>query len=280
MLRTALILPRRDLQNEDEPNSNEEGWLKLADLDFSGLGFTRGEVAVVTGAGNGIGREVALMLATSGIDVIAWDVERDSVDSVVEEIRGSGGNAFAVVADLANQEGVESAWNQTGDVGLPVQYLVNNAGPASTTDMSVSEGVRIAVGSYAAVAEGFVARHQPTASSVTFTASIAGNFMVGPTADWYPAAKAGIVGYMRHVAVKYRGAPRANCVAPGGTLTRRTAAAYASPESVEKLRSRPMGRAAEATEVAAVICFLLSPAASFVNGVTIPVDGAATWTIP
>jgi 3-oxoacyl-[acyl-carrier protein] reductase len=136
------------------------------------------------------------------------------------------------------------------------------------------------VGSYAAVTDGFVARHSAEAESATFTASIAGNFMVGPTTDWYPAAKAGIVGYMRHAAVKYRGHPRANSVAPGGTVTRRTAEAFSSPMMQERLRNHPLGRAAEADEIAAVICFLLSPAASFVNGVLIPVDGAVTWTNP
>ena len=128
--------------------------------------------------------------------------------------------------------------------------------------------------------DGFVARHQDEAESTTFTASIAGNCMVGETTDWYPAAKAGIAGYMRHAAVKYRGHPRANGVAPGGTITRRTAEAFASPVMQERLRNHPLGRAGEADEVAAVICFLLSPAASFVNGVLVPVDGAVTWTNP
>jgi NAD(P)-dependent dehydrogenase (short-subunit alcohol dehydrogenase family) len=248
-------------------------------FDFSSLGFKPGEVAVVTGAGNGIGRSVALMLAKSGVAIAAWDIEQQAVDAVVAEIDEANGVAYPVLADLSEQAGVDSAWEQTAASGRSVQYLVNNAGPPSSADLPVSEGVRISIGSYASVTEGFVERHSASAASMTFTASIAGNFMAGGTMDWYPAAKAGIAGYMRNAAVKYRGRPRANCVAPGATVTRRTATMFASADAQRRLERHPMGRAADADEVAAVICFLLSPAASYVNGALVPIDGAVTWTL-
>jgi NAD(P)-dependent dehydrogenase (short-subunit alcohol dehydrogenase family) len=214
------------------------------------------------------------------LPVAAWYLEKAAVEAGVAEIEGEGGVGVAVVADLTRPDEIEGAWDATDGLGGPVRYLVNNAGPASTTKLSVAEGVRIAVGSYAAMTEAFVTRHGPEAESVVFTASTAGNFMVGETTDWYPAAKAGIVGYMRHVAVKYHGCPRANAIAPGGTVTRRTEALYATAAMQERLGRHPMGRAGEADEVAAAICFCLSPAASFVNGVLIPVDGAVTWVNP
>lgn len=250
----------------------------MAVFDFSALGFSRDDVAVVSGAANGIGRSTALMLARSGVAVAAWDVEEQALRALVAEAVPSGGIVVPVVVDVLDAAAVERAWDRTGAIGGPVKYLVNNAGPPSTTPLAVADGVAAAIGSYAAVTEGFVGRHGSDASSVCFVTSISGSFVGGDTQDWYPAAKAGITGYMRNVAVKFRGRPRANAVAPGVTITRRTADRYASAGAQERLRAYPMGRAAEADEVAAVICFLLSRAASYVNGVVLPVDGAVICT--
>ena len=246
------------------------------DYNLAGMGFERGEVAVVTGAANGIGRATALMLARSGVTIAAWDMDKAGLDAVGAEVKAAGSECHPVVADLTDQAAVDEAWRQTAAIGQPIRYLVNNAGPAASTQQSVSDGVRIAIGSYSMVADGFVATAGEDAVAISYTASIAGNFYVGPTYDWYPAAKAGIAGLMRHHAVKYRGRPRSNGVAPAAIRTARTAAT--PPELLEKIQKQPIGRMGEPDEVAAAICFLISPAASFINGVLIPVDGASTWT--
>ena len=248
------------------------------DANFAGLGFKEGDVVVVTGAASGIGREVAILLARSGLTISAWDIEEAPLSELVSDIRATGGAVKGVLVDLGDQHAIDAAWDDASSMGLPIPYLVNNAGPPSTTDVSVVEGLRLAVGSYVAVTEDWLGRHAADASSMTFTSSVAGNFFVGPTTDWYPTAKAGIAGYMRHCAVELRGRPRSNGVAPTGVVTRRTAEVFASEEMQQRMRTQPMGRAGLADEVAAMICFLLSPAASFINGVLIPVDGASTWT--
>jgi NAD(P)-dependent dehydrogenase (short-subunit alcohol dehydrogenase family) len=81
---------------------------------------------------------------------------------------------------------------------------------------------------------------------------------------------------MRHLAVRLRGAPRCNGVAPAGIRTQRTA--VMPPGMEEKIAKQPLGRMGEPEEVASLICYLLSPSASFINGVLVPVDGASTWT--
>jgi 3-oxoacyl-[acyl-carrier protein] reductase len=130
----------------------------------------------------------------------------------------------------------------------------------------------------AAVTEGWLGRFADDASSVTFTSSIAGNFVASPvTAQWYPVAKAAIAAYVRDLAVRSRGRPRVNAVAPSLVATPRMKDMLASATTKEALSRQPMGRIAQPEDVAACICFLLSPAASFVNGVLLPVEGASTW---
>lgn len=244
--------------------------------DFSGLGFAPGQTAVVSGAAGGIGRSVTGMLVRSGISVHAWDIDESRLSSLAEELISAPGSITCRRVDTSAESQIEAAWNDLQD--SEIQYLVNNAGPPSSTNLSVSEGVRQAVGGYAAMTEAYLAGHADQARSIVFVASIAGNLRVDATPDWYPAAKAGVVGYTRHLAVKLRGTPRANAVAPGGTVTERTAAAFAAPANKERFAKYPMGRHGHPWEVAAAICFLLSPAASFINGVLLPVEGASTWS--
>ncbi len=246
------------------------------EANFRGLGFEDGDLAVVTGAGSGIGRATALMLARSGVTIVAWDMAEGSLEDLVAEIKDLGGQVYKVVADVTDDDAVESAWEEIDRLGQPVPYLVNNAGPPSTTTLTVKEGARQAIGSYVQVTEVWLKRHANEARSVTFTASTAGNAVAGGTQPWYPTVKAGIAGYMRHLAVQLRGQPRSNAIAPGLTATPRTTV-YFTPEAEERLKQQPMGRAAQPEEQAAGICFLLSPAASFINGVLLPIDGAVWW---
>ena len=110
--------------------------------DFSGLGFQRGEVAVVTGAGNGIGQATALLLARAGVDVGGWDLDEVGLQSTGEQVAALGARFHAQSGDLTDQGFVDRAWDELGRLGQPICYLVNNAGPASSTQMSVADGVQ------------------------------------------------------------------------------------------------------------------------------------------
>lgn len=108
------------------------------------------------------------------------------------------------------------------------------------------------------------------------TASVAGN-KVGTNSDWYSASKAAIMGYVRHL-TSYRSHEfRSNAVAPGMTDTPRLAG-FASSEVGQRVLERiPLGRMATPDDIAYATLFLLSPAASYINGVFLPVDGG--WTV-
>jgi NAD(P)-dependent dehydrogenase (short-subunit alcohol dehydrogenase family) len=236
-------------------------------------------VVVVTGAASGIGRATAKLAARSGLTVVGWDMVADGLAGVVAEIAAAGGQAHAVACDVSDQAAIDRAWDATLELGGPVRYLVNNAGPPSGTDVALVEGLRLSIGTMAAVTDGWLARVPGDAASVTFTSSVAGNFTAssGATALWYPVAKTAIATYTRELAVKAKGRPRANAVAPSLVNTPRMAHMLGAATSADALARLPLGRIAEPEDVAACICFLLSPAASFVNGILLPVDGASIW---
>ena len=95
----------------------------------------------------------------------------------------------------------------------------------------------------------------------------------GGAADWYPTAKAAITGYTRYLAVNRPNGIRANTVAPGFTATPRTTEFLGSDAGRAAIARTPLGRAAAPAEIAGPVLFLLSEAASYVNGVLLPVDG-------
>ena len=246
--------------------------------DMRALGFAPGEVVTVTGAGSGIGKATALAAAKSGLAVAAWDVVAETVEATAAEIVGGGGKAVAVTADVADPAAVARAWDVSLALG-DCRYLVNNAGPPSNDARPFREAIVQALGSVELVTSAWLERVGERAASVVSLASVAGNFQGGGQTiqPFYPASKTGIAGYTRWLATKYAGKPRANAVAPGMTLTPRTIPFMRNPAISENVERVPLGRPGYPEELAAAILFLLSPAASYINGVLLPVDGG--WAV-
>lgn len=237
-------------------------------VDF---GFGR-DTVVVTGAGSGIGRAIALLAAGAGLRVCAWDIAADGVRSTVEEIVAHGGEGIAVVADVSDLRAVREAFAAAG----PVRYLVNNAGPASSSPLSFDEALAKSAGSVHLVTDVWLRSEPPEGSAVVNIASVAGNF-VGTDSAWYSAGKAAIAGYTRHLATRAAPRVRANAIAPGFIATPRMATFADTDLGRDLIGRNPMRRAGRSEDVAAATLFLLSPLADYINGVLLPVDGG--WMV-
>jgi NAD(P)-dependent dehydrogenase (short-subunit alcohol dehydrogenase family) len=242
--------------------------------DMSALGFAAGEVVTVTGGASGIGRATALTAARAGLTVAVWDLNGEGAAETARMAEEMGAKAHAVTADVADPAAVAQAWDTTRSLG-PCRYLVNNAGPPSFSPAPFLADLTAALGSVELVTTQWLERCGDAAASLVNIASIAGNFSGGGKAisPFYPTAKMGIVGYTRWLATRHGGRPRANAVAPGVILTPRTIPAIADPSRAAVNASIPQGRLGFPEELASAVVFLLSPAASYINGVLLPVDG-------
>jgi NAD(P)-dependent dehydrogenase (short-subunit alcohol dehydrogenase family) len=236
------------------------------------MDFT-GKSVLVTGAGKGIGRAIATMLAERGATVVALSRTASDLESLAAEI-----GCRTVLADLADVGAARAAVR----AAMPVDYLVNNAGItilAPFMEMSVEDFDRVqAVNTRAPLivsqeyARDRIARGVGGAI-VNVSSNAAWMGIVDHTA--YCTSKGGLDALSRVMAVELgRKGIRVNCVNPAVTLTDMGKLAWSDPVKAEPVRSRiPLGRFLKPEEVAETVLFLLSDAASSLNGVSLPVDG-------
>jgi NAD(P)-dependent dehydrogenase (short-subunit alcohol dehydrogenase family) len=235
-------------------------------------------VSLVTGAGSGIGRAVAETLASRGDAVVCADLDGDAARSVAAGL----GRAEAIAVDVRDADGcdamVELARRAFGGVDALVTCagIERQAPPHELTEEVYDQVVDVNMkGSFlAARSAGRVMIESGGGGHVVLIGSV-NSVMAHPGNMAYSASKGAVVMLARGLAVDWaRHGITINCVGPGVVDTPMTARALAEPRRREELMSRiPMRRPAAPGEIASVVAFLASGAASYVNGAYLPVDG-------
>jgi len=241
-----------------------------------------GKVVLITGAGRGIGREIALTFGAQGANVAANDITPVNLDETVAQIKAAGGAAKDFVTDISKKMPVQSMVAEVLDQWERVDILVNNAGvephapllELDAWDWQRTLDVNLSGAFYTTQVVGRVMREQGGGVIVNI-ASIAGRAHGLKDRSAYVASKMGLIGLTREAAREL--APyniRVNAVCPGVIATEMTADLRQNEAMVARwLAGIPQNRLGEPQDVAGIVMFLCSEAASYITGQAINVDG-------
>jgi NAD(P)-dependent dehydrogenase (short-subunit alcohol dehydrogenase family) len=253
----------------------------------------KNKVALITGAGNGIGRETALLFAAEGAAVAAVDMNETAVQAVVAEIEASGGAAIAIVADVSSAAGCEHMVSATEEKFGHLDVMFNNAGIMMSADgdaVSTEEDVWDrtmevnAKGVYLGCKYGIPALLRAGGGSIINTASFVALVGAATPQLAYTASKGAVLALTRELSVVHaREGIRVNALCPGPLRTKLLMDFLDTEEKRQRrLVHVPMGRFGEALEMAQAVLYLASDESSYVTGTEFLVDGglAAAYVTP
>lgn len=245
-----------------------------------------GMTAIVTGAASGMGRATAHLFASEGANVAVTDLKQDACDAVVAEIEAAGvsGKAKAWALDVGDRDAIKRVVGETADTFGGLDIVVNNAGFAIPGDV----GEEAYEDSWGPTLEVMLAAHQrmiraalphlrksdnPRIVNIASTEGLGAT----PGNSPYVAAKHGVIGLTRGLATDLgREGITVNCICPGPIKTGITAGISEEHKTIYAKRRVPLRRYGIPEEVANMTLSLVLPAASFLTGVAIPVDGGLT----
>jgi meso-butanediol dehydrogenase/(S,S)-butanediol dehydrogenase/diacetyl reductase len=243
------------------------------------------KVALISGSGSGIGEATAKRLASEGAAVVVVDLNEEGARRVADEIRGAGGTAEALRANIGNPAEVENMIKFAVDKFGHLDILHNNAirlytgrvGEMSLDNWRKSVEVGLTAYFYATrcALEVMVPRRKGAIINTGSVSGLAADYGLGA----YNAIKAGVINLTRATAIEYaRKGIRCNAVCPGAILTPPILKSRRALPDLAKTTEQaiPMGRYGEPIEIANVVLFLASDEASYVNGTFIVADGGLT----
>lgn len=255
--------------------SYQKGGLEMTKFDLSN------KVALVTGGGKGIGKAIALGLAEAGAKVVICGRTKERLDETVEEIKGMGGEALAVQADITDNAQVERLVEISAEKFGSIDILVNNAARSfmrSLLEMREDGWDKVfntnCKGTFLvsrAVAKIMIEKGGGRIINITSTAAERGGRLIGV----YHASKAAVKMLTQCMAVEWAEYNiNVNAVGPGLTRTDFSKPIWSNEKlSKSRIQNIPKGRIAEPDEIVGAVLFLASDAANFITGQTIYVDG-------
>jgi len=244
-------------------------------------GTLHGAVAVVTGAGRGLGREIALALSAAGAHVVLASRTQAQLDDVVAEITARGAEALAVATDVTDESAVDELIRAAVERFGRLDIVVNNSGIVDTSplleqsaaawDRVISTNLR---GTYLVTR---AAGRQLTAQGSGKVINIASNFALMGVANHaaYSASKAGVIAFTKAMAVEWaRYGVQVNAIAPGYFETDLNAAMRADDDMLSRVtRAIPARRMGTPGELGPWLLLLAGPASDFMTGEVIVIDG-------
>lgn len=241
----------------------------------------RGKTALVTGASRGIGLATAQLLARCGAQVIVSSRRQDACDAAAAQIQADGGQATAIAAHIGQAQSIEALFAELARRDLHADILVNNAAtnpyfgpmfdmPPAAFDKTVEVNIR----GYFLTTQLAARTMRDRGGAIVNVASVNAR-RAAPGQGAYSMTKAAIVSMTESWARELAPAGiRVNAVLPGLTDTAFASALTGNPEILKSLlRAIPLGRAAQPEEIAPMIAFLCSSAASYITGASFTVDG-------
>jgi 7-alpha-hydroxysteroid dehydrogenase len=239
------------------------------------------QVAVITGAGRGLGAATAVAFAEVGADVVISSRTQSELDDVAEQVRGLGRRAHVVVADLADTEATAALAQTAVDEFSRLDIVVNNVGGTmpnlllntSTKDLKAAFTFNVLTAhALLSAAVPLMLEHSGSGSVINITSTM--GRLPGRGFAAYGTAKAALAHYTRLAALDLCPRIRVNAIAPGSILTSALEVVAGNDELRTQLEeATPMRRLGEQADIAAAAVYLASPAGAFLTGKTLEVDG-------